>query len=44
MSDNKKFEGFVVKTAIIHFFSKIEIKYNSEGKFHAENDGNIGFL
>ncbi len=43
---NKDFtnEVFVVKTAIVHFFFEIEIKYDSKGKFHAENDGNIGFL
>ncbi len=26
------------------FFFEIEIKYDSKRKFHAENDGNIGFL
>ncbi len=36
-------EEFVEKTAIVHFF-EIEIKYDSKGKFHAENDGNISFL
>ncbi len=36
-------EVFVVKTAIVYFF-KIEIKYDSKGKFHTENKGNIGFL
>ncbi len=25
-------------------FFEIEIKYDSKGKFHAKNDGNIGFL
>ncbi len=36
-------EGVTVKTAIVHFF-EIEIKYDSKGKFHAENDGNICFF
>ncbi len=42
-STQRLIEEFVVKTAIVHFF-EIKIKYDSKGKFHAENDDNISFL
>ncbi len=36
-------EGFIVKTAIVHFF-EVEIKYDCKWKSHAKNDGDIDFL